>query len=115
MYPEWVKNLPQVDTPFPGAVGWLMPSSHGQVLLWEFTDTVTVRPHRHGPQMGIILRGRSVMTVDGQTREWVAGEVFDIGDQEEHSAVVDPGTFIVEIFAESDRHKPKDTANRSGA
>ncbi|WP_431926348.1 hypothetical protein [Nonomuraea jabiensis] len=105
MYPEWVKKLPQINTPFDGAVGWLMSSPHGQVVFWEFPNGAEVQPHRHGPQLGFVLGGRTLMTIEGETRAWVAGETFDIGDQEEHSAVVDPGTFIVEIFEESDRHK----------
>ncbi|WP_327733457.1 cupin domain-containing protein [Streptomyces nojiriensis] len=108
MYPEWVKNLPQIDTPFPGAFGRLMSSAHGQVVLWEFANGATVPPHRHGPQMGIVLSGRTVMTIEGETREWLAGEFFSIGDQEEHSAIVDPGTYIIEIFEEPDRHKAND-------
>lgn len=105
MYPEWVRTLPQVKTPFPGAVGWLMSSPQGQVVLWEFPEGAEVKPHRHGPQLGFVLSGRTVMTIEGETRPWLAGESFAIADQQEHSAVVDPGTFIVEIFEECDRHK----------
>jgi quercetin dioxygenase-like cupin family protein len=105
VYPEWVNKLPQVNTPFPGAFGRLISSPHGQVVLWEFAEGATVRPHRHGPQMGFVLSGRTVMTIEGKTKEWLAGDFFHIGDQEEHSAIVDPGTYIIEIFKESDRHK----------
>lgn len=105
MYPVWVNNLPHIKSPFPGAFGRLISSPHGQVVLWEFAERVTVNSHRHGPQMGIVLSGRTVMTVEGQTKEWLAGDFFQIGDQEVHSAVVDAGTYIIEIFQESDRHK----------
>ena len=108
MYPEWVKKLPQVKTPFPGAVGWLMSSPLGQVVLWEFPNGAEVPPHRHGPQMGFILGGRTVMTIDGETRAWQPGETFTISDQVEHSAVVDPGTYIIELYQESDRHTAQD-------
>lgn len=104
MYPEWVKHLPQVDVPFPGAVGWLMASPQGQVVFWEFRDRVEVPPHRHGPQMGVILGGRTVMTIDGETRVWLARETFSIADQVEHSAVVDSGSYIIEFYQEPDRH-----------
>lgn len=105
MYPEWVADLPRLNTPFPGASGRLMAGPQGQTVLWEFEHGAVVPPHRHGPQMGIVLRGRTVMTVAGETRAWGAGEFFCIGDQQEHSAVVDPGTFIIEIFQEPDRHR----------
>lgn len=105
MYPDWVRKLPRVDTPFDGAVGWLMSSPHGQVVLWEFPNGAEVSPHRHGPQLGIVLGGRTLMTIEGETRAWVAGETFAIGDQEEHSAIVDPGTYVVELFEEPGRHK----------
>lgn len=105
MYPDWVTKLPRVDTPFPGAVGWLMSSPHGQVVLWEFPEGAEVPPHRHGPQLGVVVEGRTVMTIDGQEHEWLSGETFVVGDQEEHSAVVDPDTYVIEIFEEADRHK----------
>lgn len=108
MYPEWVSKLPQVKTPFPGAVGWLLSSPHGQVVLWEFPHGAQVPPHRHGPQMGVVLGGRTVMTIEGETRAWLPGETFSIGDQHEHSAVVDPATYVIEIFEEPDRYKAGD-------
>lgn len=104
MYPDWVRCLPSVKTPFPGAVGWLMSSPFGQVVFWEFPEGVLVPPHKHGPQMGFVVQGRTVMTIGGQTRAWHSGETFSIGAQEEHSAVVDPGTYIIEFYQESDRH-----------
>ncbi len=108
IYPDWVEKLPQIKTPFPGAVGWLMTSPHGQVVFWEFPNGAEVPPHRHGAQMGFVLRGRTVMSIDGNTRAWQAGEIFTIGDQVEHSAVVDPGSYIIEFYQESNRHSSQD-------
>lgn len=107
MYPDWVRKLPRVNTSFEGAVGWLMSSPHGQVVLWEFPEGAEVQSHRHGPQLGFVLGGRTVMTIEAETRAWIAGDTFAIADQQEHSAVVDPGTFIVEIFEETNRHKAR--------
>jgi hypothetical protein len=55
--------------------------------------------------MGVVLDGCVVLTLEGETRAWPGGENFVIGDQEEHSAVLDPGTYVIEIFQESDRHR----------
>lgn len=109
MYPEWVRKLPRVNSPFEGAVGWLLTGGDGQVVFWEFSDETAVPPHKHGPQLGFVLSGRTVMTVEGRTAEWGSGDVFEIGAQELHSAVVDAGTHIVEIFQEADRHKARPT------
>lgn len=104
VYPDWVRQLPAVKTPFSGAVGWLMSSPVGQVVFWEFPNGAEVPPHRHGPQMGVVLAGRTVMTVEGKTQAWQTGETFWIADQEEHSARVDPDTYIIEFYQEADRH-----------
>jgi hypothetical protein len=54
------------------------------------------------------VSGRTVMTIDGMTRVWQAGKTFTIGDQVEHAAMVDPGTYIIEFYQESDRHAAQD-------
>ncbi|MTH98075.1 hypothetical protein [Roseibium sp. RKSG952] len=105
MYPDWIKKLPRIETPFAGTFGWLLSGPHGQVVFWEFPDGAEVPTHRHGPQMGVILQGRTAMVIDGLPCVFNAGETFAIGDQVEHSAAVDPGTCIIEFYQDPDRHK----------
>ncbi|MBC3840277.1 cupin domain-containing protein [Streptacidiphilus sp. 4-A2] len=107
MFPHWVEELPDVDISFPGASGRLIEGPHGQVVLWTFAEGGSVPPHQHGPQLGIVLAGRVRLTVDGVERDWTSGQMFELADAQVHSAVIDPGTFVIEIFQESDRHRAR--------
>lgn len=104
MYPDWISELPLVDVDFPGAEGRLISGESGQVVLWKFDKGGSVSAHKHGPQMGIVLCGSVSLTVEGISNTWEKGEVFTIGNQETHSAVLAPGTCVIEIFKERDRH-----------
>ncbi|MFJ5276808.1 cupin domain-containing protein [Streptomyces parvulus] len=107
MYPSWIEKLPEVDVNFPGAIGNMIGGPDGQVVFWSFSDGGSVPPHRHGPQIGVVLEGRVDLTVEGTTRSWTAGQMFTIGNQEEHSAELAPGTRVIEVFEEADRHRAR--------
>ncbi|MEU3721350.1 hypothetical protein [Streptomyces sp. NPDC031705] len=111
MFPDWIQQLPEVDVSFPGACGRLMEGPHGQVVLWSFAEGGSVPPHQHGPQLGIVLAGRVRLVVDGVLNDWTAGQMFALEDAQVHSAVIDPGTFVIEIFQEPDRHRARQTAS----
>ncbi|KMS73589.1 hypothetical protein ACM01_17755 [Streptomyces viridochromogenes] len=105
MYPDFIKMLPLADVNFPGAEARLISGSYGQVAFWRFEEGGSVPPHRHGAQLGIVLRGQVTLTVEGVTHTWQAGDVFNIDENDEHSATVAPGTYVVEVYQESDRHR----------
>ncbi|MEU8326657.1 cupin domain-containing protein [Nonomuraea sp. NPDC048881] len=107
VYPAWIHDLPEVDVSFPGAKATTVRGDVGQVVFWTFADGGTVPPHQHGPQLGVVLSGRVELKVEGELRVWTAGQFFDIGDQQEHEAYVAPGTCVIEVFHESDRHPVK--------
>lgn len=104
-YPTWVRGLPKVDADFPGADGRLITGGAGQAVLWTFEDGGAVPAHWHGPQIGFVIYGCVDLVVDGKPVECGAGQTFFIDDQAIHSATIKPGTLVVEIFAESDRHR----------
>ncbi|MEU0518554.1 cupin domain-containing protein [Streptosporangium sp. NPDC006007] len=107
VYPSWIADLPQVDVRFPGAQATTVRSDDGQVVFWTFENGGSVPPHRHGPQLGIVLSGQVELRIEGELRVWTAGQMFDIGDQQEHEATVAAGTCVIEIFQEGDRHPVK--------
>ncbi|MYU12631.1 cupin domain-containing protein [Streptomyces sp. SID8361] len=106
-YPDWVTALPEVDTTFPGACGHLLSGEHGQLVLWRFDEGGSVPVHRHGPQLGMVIRGCVRMTHGGATVDYRAGESFSLADSEDHGAEISPGTLVMELFAENDRHRER--------
>ncbi|MBF4999129.1 cupin domain-containing protein [Nocardia sp. BSTN01] len=102
-WPDWIHQLPTVDISFPGE-GKLLACKHGQVVLWSFPTGAQVPVHSHGPQLGFVVTGSVALTLDDQECVIEAGGHFTIGDRVLHGATVAPGTLVVEIFAEHDRH-----------
>lgn len=105
-WPDWIHKLPAIDTPFPGGQGNLLASEHGQVVLWSFPEGAIVASHQHGPQIGVVVAGRVQIRIGDHTRICDAGGSFTIADQQPHDAIVAPGTLVIEIFADPDRHTP---------
>ncbi|GGL54879.1 cupin domain-containing protein [Planomonospora parontospora] len=106
-YPAWVAALPDVDVDFPGARGHLLSGPHGQLVLWAFDDGGRVPAHRHGPQLGVVLRGAVLLEVDGRCVRYGAGDSFSIADDQVHAATIEPHTLVMEVFAEPDRHRER--------
>lgn len=106
-YPEWLERLPRADVGFPGAEGRLMAGPHGQVVFWSFLDGGSVPAHKHGAQLGFVLSGAVTLVVDGATETFRAGDHFFIDAGQVHSAEIAPGSCIVEVFEEADRHHPR--------
>ncbi|MCX5071091.1 hypothetical protein OHA84_36010 [Streptomyces sp. NBC_00513] len=102
--------MPQADVTFPGAVGNLLSGRHGQVVFWTFDQGGEVPPHAHGPQLGVVLTGGIRMSRGGTEVEYRAGQWFDLADGETHAAHIRPGTLVIEVFEEADRHRER-TAN----
>ncbi|WP_406238336.1 cupin domain-containing protein [Nocardia sp. NBC_01009] len=103
-WPDWVHQFPAIDTPFPGTQGRLLASEHGQVVLWRFPAGATVPCHQHGPQIGVVITGSVELNLGEETRTVTAGESFSLADQQPHGATVAPGTLVIEVFADPDRH-----------
>ncbi|MFC8529168.1 hypothetical protein [Nocardia sp. NPDC057227] len=96
--------LPVVDSPFPGSRGYLLAGAHGQVVFWHFASGARVPRHQHGPQIGVVITGQVDLTTATSTQTICEGGSFSLNDQEPHSAVVTPGTLVIEMFADPDRH-----------
>jgi len=105
-WPTWVQRLPVVDTPVPGGCGHLLAGPHGQLVFWTFPEGAHVPRHQHGPQIGMVLTGHVELTAGQHTRSIAAGEHFTLDNQVPHAAVIAPGTLVIEIFADPDRHTP---------
>ncbi|WP_067865921.1 hypothetical protein [Nocardia shimofusensis] len=103
-WPDWVQQLPVVDTPFPGCRGHLLAGPHGQIVFWSFPTGASVPRHQHGPQLGLVVAGQLQLAVGDDTRTLCSGKHFTLADRVPHAAVVAPGTLVIEVFADPDRH-----------
>ena len=106
-FPNWIEDLPEVDTSFTGLSGRLLSSPHGQAVFFRAAEEVEVPPHTHGAQWGIVVSGRLHLTVDGRAGTYEPGETYDIPAGAEHSARLEAGTCVIDVFQDPNRYNPK--------
>ena len=106
-FPDWIEDLPKADTPFAGLRGPMMSSPDGQTVFFSAAEEVEVSPHAHGAQWGIVVAGRLHLTVNGEAGTYEPGETYNIPAGAEHSAILEAGTSVIDVFQEPDRYSPK--------
>lgn len=105
--PDWIADLPEVDTPVEGLEGRLMSCPHGQTVFFRATHDLEVPVHSHGPQWGIVVAGQLEFSIGGVERAYGPGDTYSISDGEPHGARIKAGLCVVEVFQEPDRQRPK--------
>src|SRR5918997_1842516 len=106
--PDWIKSLPEADTSFAGLRGPMLSGPHGQAVFFGAEEEeVEVPPHAHGAQWGIVVTGRLHLTVDGEPGTYEPGDTYDIPSGAEHSARLEAGTLVIDVFRDPDRYSPK--------
>lgn len=106
-FAAWIRELPEVQTPFDGLDGRLLSSPHGQAVFFRAVEDVEVPPHSHGAQWGIVVAGRLELTVGGETGIYEPGDTYDIGGGEEHSARLEAGSCVIDVFRDPDRYESR--------
>lgn len=106
-FPAWMQDVPRVDTPFTGLEGRLLASPHGQAVFFTAAEEFEVPAHAHGAQWGIVVTGRLHLTVDGEAETYEPGNTYDIPSGAEHSARLEAGTSVIDVFQDPDRYDPK--------
>jgi len=106
-FPEWVEDLPEVDTPFTGLEGWLLSGPDGQAVFFRAAEDFEVPSHAHGAQWGIVVTGRLHLTVSGEAGTYEPGDTYDVPAGAEHSAMLEAGTHVIDVFQDPDRYSPK--------
>ena len=106
-YAAWIQDLPEIDTPFTGLDGRLMAGPHGQAVFFRAEEDLEVPPHSHGAQWGIVVTGRLHLTIDGDAKEYEPGETYDIPAGAEHSAQLQAGSCVIDVFQDPDRYAAK--------
>jgi quercetin dioxygenase-like cupin family protein len=106
-FPSFVRALPEVDLPFPGARGWMLQGSGQQVVFAQFEEDLDVPEHSHAEQWEFCLAGSVLLRRGSGEEEIGAGENFYIPAGLPHSASVHAGYKAMMIFNAPDRYKTK--------
>ncbi len=106
-YADWIQGLPQVDTPFEGLEGRMIAGPHGQTVFFRAEEEFEVPAHAHGAQWGIVVAGALHLTIDGEGNTYGPGETYDIPAGAEHSARLEAGTSVIDVFQDPDRYSAK--------
>jgi quercetin dioxygenase-like cupin family protein len=106
-YASWIQNLPQVDTPFEGLEGRMISGPDGQAVFFQAAERVEVPPHAHGAQWGTVVTGLLHLTIDDEPASYEKGETYDIPAGAAHSAILEAGTCVIDVFEDPDRYSPK--------
>jgi quercetin dioxygenase-like cupin family protein len=77
----------RVDAPVAGVLAWQVETPRITLALYELEAGVDVPEHVHeGDEVGVVISGRIVVTVDGESRTLAEGETFLIAKGRRHSA-----------------------------
>ena len=109
-YPDFIKELPSMDVPFPENVVQTsaVRSDHGLGAFLTFLRDMELPPHSHGPQWGTVVEGEIELTIGGVTRTYTAGDSYDIPAGVVHGGQIKAGTRAIDVFAEADRYPIKE-------
>ena len=106
-FPDFVKNNPEVDFPFPGVRGWLIASDRQQTVFVEFLETVEVPEHTHADQWEWVVDGKAELHREGGTEVFAPGDNFFVPAGQPHAATVHAGYKAMIVFDAPDRYLPK--------
>jgi quercetin dioxygenase-like cupin family protein len=103
-FPEFLTRFSQAAVPLPGVNAWMVKGDKNQVVFAEFEEEVEVPEHSHLEQWEVVLQGSVILRMNGQEREFRAGESFFIPAHAPHSATVKAGYRAIIVFNEPDRY-----------
>jgi len=107
IFPEPIRNLPEADIPLSGIKAYLSQAENHQILFMEFSEDAEVPEHSHESQWGVVLEGKSDLTIDGVTRTYSKGDRVFIPKGAKHSARIYAGYADISFFNQKDRYKQK--------
>ncbi len=107
VYPEMIRNLPQVDIQLEGVRGWLLSGGGKQVVFFDIQPVGEIPPHSHCAQWGMMLEGEMSLTIDGNTKVCRKGDWYYIPEGAVHSATFHSRVNVIDVFDAPDRYKTK--------
>ena len=107
VFPEPITNLPKADIPLAGLKAYISQADNHQILFMEFSEDAEVPEHSHESQWGVVLQGKTDLTIDRVKRTYSKGDRMFIPKGAKHSAKVYAGYADISFFNQKDRYKPK--------
>ncbi len=106
-YPEMIRNLPEVDVPVEGVRAWLLQGKDTQMVFFDIASTAEVPLHSHCGQWGIVIEGEMELTIGEETKTYRKGDWYFIPEGVSHGATFLTRTFVIDVFDDPGRYKPK--------
>lgn len=106
-YPKMITGLPEADIPFKGVRGWILQGQNQQAVFMEIEPIGEVGEHTHSAQFGVVFEGEMSLTIGGKTKRYRKGDSYAIPEGVPHSAVFHSRIFVMDVFNEKARYKPK--------
>ncbi len=106
-YPEFLRNLPEVDMPFEGIKAWLVQSDATQVVFFDIEAVGEVPPHSHCAQWGIVIAGEMKLTIGEDTQIYKKGDWYYIPEGVVHSATFLSRVQVIDVFADPNRYSAR--------
>jgi quercetin dioxygenase-like cupin family protein len=107
IFPDPIKNLPEVDIPLEGVKAFLAQGNNYQIIFMEFENDVDLPEHSHESQWELVIEGKVDLIVEGNKRQYKKGERFFIPKGAKHSAKIYSGYTSIAFFNQKDRYKKK--------
>ena len=106
-FPEFIRKLPEADTPLQGVTLWLLQARTASATLFQARADSTVPKHSHGAQWGIVVEGEMELTIDGVTRTCRRGDEYFVPSGVPHSASFNAGFRAIDFFDDPNRYRPR--------
>jgi quercetin dioxygenase-like cupin family protein len=97
-FPPEIRALVKFDGPFDA---FRLPAERCQVLFATYPGGTVIEPHAHpSDNVGVITKGRLVLTMDGQETSYGAGEWYHVPADAVHAARFDEDSAEIEFWFE---------------
>jgi len=107
IFPQMIRNLPEVIIPFNGVKGYIVKGEKEQVVFMGFEKDTNVPEHSHENQWEIVLEGKVDYWEDEKKHTYKKGDRFFVQRGKKHSANVYAGYSCIMFFNQKDRYFKK--------
>jgi quercetin dioxygenase-like cupin family protein len=107
LFPDIIKALPKADISIEGVQAWIAQGKDFQIVFFEITAGVSLPPHSHSAQFGIVIEGEMTLTINGKAKQCRKGDSYYIPEGAIHQAEIHTFFQALDFFAEPARYKPK--------
>jgi quercetin dioxygenase-like cupin family protein len=107
VYPDMIRNLPEIDIPLKGVRGWLLQGGDRQVVFFDIEPVSEVPPHAHCAQWGFVLDGEMSLTIGDKMAVYHKGDWYFIPEGVTHSATFLSRVNVIDVFDAPDRYKTR--------